>query len=106
MKSPSLFSIGKSLSLTALLVVGVVRASAQSDQATNLLSFDDLITTNVGVHVPANYGGLAWAFSAWYYMPSIGGTTNTYLALGGTSTAVFMPGGQDFYFDGADYDAR
>lgn len=88
------------------MVLGANHGAAQSNQVANLLSFNDLVTTNGGVHMPTNYGGLAWAFSAWYYMPSNNVATDTYLALGGANSAVSMPGGQDFFFDGAEYWSR
>ena len=81
-------------------------AAAQTNLTARLLDFDDLAGTAGGVRMPTNYAGLSWTFNAWYYMRSASAPTNTYLALGGVNTAIFMPGGQDFYFDGADYWSR
>ncbi len=93
------------LSITVLLS-GVGRAAAQTNLNASLLDFDGLAGTSGGIRMPAIYGGLDWSFNAWYYMRSANAPTNTYLALGGANTAVFIQGGQDFYFDGADYWSR
>jgi hypothetical protein len=93
------------LSIAACLSTAIT-APAQTITNASLLDFDDLVGTTGGVRMPTNYGGLSWTFNAWYYMRSANAPTNTYLALGGANTAIFMPGGQDFYFDGADYWSR
>lgn len=90
----------------AACVSTAITAPAQTSTNASLLDFDDLVGTTGGVRMPTNYGGLSWTFNAWYYMRSASAPTDTYLALGGANTAIFMPGGQDFYFDGADYWSR
>ncbi len=87
-------------------VASAISTSAQTTLSTNLLDFDDLNSQTIGTRMPTNYGGLSWSFNAWYYQHSAASPTNTYLVLASASTAIFVGGGQDFYFEGADYWSR
>ncbi len=106
MKFPVVSGVGAMLLSVTVLFSNASQAAAQTNLNPSLLNFDDLVGTAGGVRMPTNYGSLSWTFNAWYYMRSANAPTNTYLALGSASTAIFMPGGQDFYFDGADYWSR
>jgi hypothetical protein len=95
----------------ASLLLGVTFFALPSDAAqpilsTNALTFENLGLSPGGTHMPTNYGGFKWFNSNWHYMSLGAVSTNTYLALSGTATTMVSSGGEDFYFDGADYWSR
>lgn len=89
--------------LGVLLAAAVCGGAARAD----VITFDNLLSPAVGTHMPAEYGTLRWGTSDWYYMAAGLNPSGTYLALGGRGTFVGgVPGGGDFYLDGADFWSR
>jgi len=100
-----------SSSLSALLAVAlaatfVSAALAQDVYAPVTLDFNDLGPATGGIHMPDSYGGLNWLTSDWHYMTLALAPADDFLALSGNATGVVGTGGQDFYFDGADFWSR
>ncbi|MCA9257310.1 MAG: hypothetical protein KDA33_16805 [Phycisphaerales bacterium] len=72
-----------------------------------VIDFDDLGPSTLGVHMPTLYQGLQWDLSDWHYLSLANEPNNTFLALAGADTFFFSPaGGEDFFFDGADFWSR
>lgn len=90
-------------------LVSIIFASASVARATEVLTFDDFPASTVGTLMPATYGGLRWGagLTQWHYMTLASNPSNNFLALSGTSTFFGSPiGGDDFYFEGADFWSR
>lgn len=100
-------SLFKALALTTSLIAGsAFTFSLTSAQAQTVLNFNDLGPSTGGTHMADGYGGFNWTSSDWHYMSVASAPENTYLALSGTGTSIYRPGGADFYFNGADFWSR
>lgn len=95
----------------AIALVPFVLAGAlvPTSHASVILDFNDLPDSTVGLVMPATYGGLRWGAggTSWHSMSLASLPGENFLALSGTSTFFGSPlGGDDFYFEGADFWSR
>ncbi len=82
--------------------------AAQAVQA-EMITFDDLGPSSGGTHMPGIYNNLRWGLGIgdWHSMTLASDPSNTFLALSGNATFVgALLGGEDFYFNGADFWSR
>lgn len=92
--------------LGCLLLIAAAMPICTAARA-DVIDFNDLGPSTIGVHMPATYNNLRWGTSDWHYLTSVSDPAETFLALSGTATFVgVITGGDDFYFDGADFWSR
>ena len=112
MQTTILFTLTKLTRTPALLATATLvahlasTALAQTIITPVTIDFNDLGPTTGGVHMPPTYEGLEWGTSDWHYMTLASTPADDFLALSGTGTAFHSTGGEDFYFDGADFWSR
>ena len=99
-----------SLCLLSFLSIGLgsVAPSVQAQTYTKqVVNFNDLSATPIGLHVPAGYGGFNWGLQ-WYYMTSSSPDTQNYLAMGTIQAGTLIQRADrlPFYYDGAMFWSR